>query len=182
MQKKIQKVHVVILTDGEAYQPSYNVDRSKLHDSFGVDYKGTRSINSTCMLRNRKSGKTFKLTYSNCSLKLIESIKDDLPNVSFIAFRVVERGGMRYVWSQYGMDTYNTYEEMKEQVKKGNLSLTLNSFDRFFMIPQQHLSVDSDLEVKENATKGEVSMAFRKMFKNKKTNKFMLSEFAKVIA
>ena len=184
MQKKIQKVHVVILTDGEAHQPSYNVDRSKLHDSFGIDYKGTRSINSTCMLRNRKSGKTFGLTYSNCSLKLIECIKDDLPNVSFIAFRVVERGGMRYVWSQYGMETYPDYEQMKEQVKKGNLSLTLNSFDKFFMIPQQHLSVDSDqLEsVEEGATKGEVSKAFRKMFKNKKTNKFMLSEFAKVIA
>jgi hypothetical protein len=184
MMKKIQKVHVVILTDGEAHQPSYNVDRSKLHDSFGVDYKGTRSINSTCMLRNRRSGKTYGLTYSNCSLKLIECIKDDLPNVSFIAFRVVERGGMRYVWTQYGMDTYNTYEEMKEQVKKGNLSLKLNSFDRFFMIPQQHLSVDSDQleQVDEGATKREVSMAFRKMFKNKKTNKFMLSEFAKTIA
>ena len=184
MQKKIQKVHVVILTDGEAHQPSYNVDRSKLHDSFGVDYKGTRSINSTCMLRNRKSGKTFGLTYSNCSLKLIECIKDDLPNVSFIAFRVVERGGMRYVWTQYGMETYPDYEKMKEEVKKGNLSLTLNSFDKFFMIPQHHLSVNSDqLEsVDEGASKREVSMAFRKMFKNKKTNKFMLSEFAKVIA
>ena len=91
MMKKIQKVHVIILTDGEAYQPSYNVDRSKLHDGFGLDHKGTRSINSTCMLRNRKSGKTYGLTYSNCSLKLIECIKDDLPDVSFIAFRVIER-------------------------------------------------------------------------------------------
>ena len=184
MMKKIQKVHVVILTDGEAHQPSYNVDRSKLHDSFGVDYKGTRSINSTCMLRNRKSGKTYGLDYSNCSLKLIECIKDDLPDVSFIAFRVVERGAMRYVWTQYGMDTYPNYEVMKEQVKKGNLSLTLNSYDKFFMIPQQHLSVDSDQleQVEEGASKGEVSKAFRKMFKNKKTNKFMLSEFAKVIA
>ena len=91
---------------------------------------------------------------------------------------------MRYVWSQYGMETYPDYEQMKEQVKKGNLSLTLNSFDKFFMIPQHHLSVDSDqLEsVDEGASKREVSMAFRKMFKNKKTNKFMLSEFAKVIA
>ena len=184
MMKKIQKVHVIILTDGEAYQPSYNVDRSKLHDGFGLDHKGTRSINSTCMLRNRKSGKTYGLTYSNCSLKLIECIKDDLPNVSFIAFRVVERGGMRYVWTQYGMETYPDYEVMKEQVKKGNLSLTLNSYDKFFMIPQHHLSVDSDQleQVEEGASKGEVSKAFRKMFKNKKTNKFMLSEFAKAIA
>ena len=184
MMKKIQKVHVVILTDGEAHQPSYNVDRSKLHDGFGLDHKGTRSINSTCMLRNRKSGKTYGLTYSNCSLKLIECIKDDLPNVSFIAFRVVERGGMRYVWTQYGMETYPDYEVMKEQVKKGNLSLTLNSYDKFFMIPQNHLSVDSDQleQVEEGASKGEVSKAFRKMFKNKKTNKFMLSEFAKAIA
>jgi len=184
MMKKIQKVHVIILTDGEAHQPSYNVDRSKLHDGFGLDHKGTRSINSTCMLRNRKSGKTYGLTYSNCSLKLIECIKDDLPNVSFIAFRVVERGGMRYVWTQYGMETYPDYEVMKEQIKKGNLSLTLNSYDKFFMIPQHHLSVDSDQleQVEEGASKGEVSKAFRKMFKNKKTNKFMLSEFAKAIA
>ena len=184
MMKKIQKVHVVILTDGEAHHPSYNVDRRKLHDSFGVDYRGTRSITSTCMIRNRKSGKTYGLNYSNASLKLIECIKDDLPNVSFIAFRVVERGGMRYVWSHYGMETYPNYEQMKEEVKKGNLSLTLNSFDKFFMIPQQHLSVDSDQleQVDEGATKREVSKAFRKMFKNKKTNKFMLSEFAKTIA
>jgi hypothetical protein len=184
MMKKIQKVHVVILTDGEAHQPSYNVDRSKLHDGFGLDHKGTRSINSTCMLRNRKSGKTYGLTYSNCTLKLIECIKDDLPNVSFIAFRVVERGGMRYVWTQYGMETYPDYEVMKEEVKKGNLSLTLKSYDKFFMIPQHHLSVDSDQleQVEEGASKGEVSKAFRKMFKNKKTNKFMLSEFAKAIA
>ena len=184
MMKKIQKVHVIILTDGEAHQPSYNVDRSKLLDGFGLDHRGTRSINSTCMLRNRKSGKTYGLTYSNCSLKLIECIKDDLPDVSFIAFRVIERGGMRYVWTQYGMDTYPDYEVMKEQIKKGNLSLTLNSYDKFFMIPQHHLSVDSDQleQVEEGASKGEVSKAFRKMFKNKKTNKFMLSEFAKAIA
>ena len=52
------------------------------------------------------------------------------------------------------------------------------------MIPQNHLSVDSDQleQVEEGASKGEVSKAFRKMFKNKKTNKFMLSEFAKTIA
>ena len=91
---------------------------------------------------------------------------------------------MRYVWTQYGMETYPDYEVMKEQVKKGNLSLTLNSYDKFFMIPQHHLSVDSDQleQVEEGASKGEVSKAFRKMFKNKKTNKFMLSEFAKAIA
>ena len=178
----LQKCHVVILTDGEAHPPSYNVDRSKLHGDFNLDSRGTRNIGTHCMLRNKKSARTFQISYGTSTQKLIECVKDDLPNVSFIAFRVVERGAMRYVYNQYGFDTYDTYEEMREQVKKGNLSLTMSSFDRFFMIPQQHLSVDSDLEVKENATKGEVSRAFRKMFKNKKTNKFMLSEFAKVIA
>ena len=178
----LQKCHVVILTDGEAHPPSYNVDRSKLHGDFNLDSRGTRNIGTHCMLRNKKSARTFQISYGTSTQKLIECVKDDLPNVSFIAFRVVERGAMRYVYNQYGFDTYDTYEQMREQVKKGNLSLTMSSFDRFFMIPQQHLSVDSDLEVKENATKGEVSRAFRKMFKNKKTNKFMLSEFAKVIA
>ena len=178
----LQKCHVVILTDGEAHPPSYNVDRSKLHGDFNLDSRGTRNIGTHCMLRNKKSARTFQISYGTSTQKLIECVKDDLPNVSFIAFRVVEKGAMRYVYNQYGFDTYDTYEEMRDQVKKGNLSLTMSSFDRFFMIPQQHLSVDSDLEVKENATKGEVSRAFRKMFKNKKTNKFMLSEFAKVIA
>ena len=184
--KKTQIPYEVYAFTNDSWQLNKKCDEDQPYTS----YRNTSSdllvaVSYTpCMLRNRKSGKTYGLNYSNCSLKLIECIKDDLPNVSFIAFRVVERGGMRYVWTQYGMETYPDYEVMKEQIKKGNLSLTLNSYDKFFMIPQNHLSVDSDQleQVEEGASKGEVSKAFRKMFKNKKTNKFMLSEFAKAIA
>jgi len=180
----VQKCHVIMLTDGEAHHPSYNVDRSKLHHDFDLDHKGSKSVHSQCMLRNKRTSKTYSLSHSNATQRLIECVKDDLPNVSFIAFRIVERGGLRYVYNQYGFDTYDTYEQMKEEIKKGNLSLTMRSFDKFFMIPQQHLHVDSDVldQVQEGSAKKDVSRAFRKMFKNKKTNKFMLSEFAKQIA
>jgi hypothetical protein len=51
-----------------------------------------------------------------------------------------------------------------------------------FGIPQAGLNADSELNVDDNAKKAEVSKAFRKMFKGKKTNKLVLSTFVGQIA
>ena len=60
--------------------------------------------------------------------------------------------------------------------------MKLDSFDLMFGIPQSGLTVDTDLNVSDDAKKADVSKAFRKMFKNKRTNKFVLQQFADQIA
>tara|TARA_Y100001963_G_scaffold157664_1_gene254505 strand:- start:1359 stop:3554 length:2196 start_codon:yes stop_codon:yes gene_type:complete len=185
----LQKCHVIILTDGEGQHSSYNVDRTDTNSYYGydLDKHGTRSIGYNAIIRNRKTGRTFANSYSRggFTMKLIEAVKDSLgQDVSFIGFRILERGGLQNFYNAYGYNSYDNYEEYKLAIRKGNAHLTMESFDKFFIIPQKDLNVNSDLldDVEDGSSKRQVSSAFRKMFKNKKTNKFILQSFAKQIA
>ena len=185
----LQKCHVIVLTDGEGQHSSYNIDRSETNQVYGynLDKYGTRAIGYNTIIRNRKTGKTFAMGHSrgDFTMKLIEAVKDSIDsNVSFIGFRILERGGLKHFYNAYGYHSYNDYDEYRAAIRKGDAHLTMESFNKFYIIPQKDLNVDSDIleDVEDGSSKRQVSQAFRKMFKSKKTNKFILQSFAKQIA
>ena len=177
--ERLQKCHVICLTDGEGYSPSYNRER-KYHHSGEVS-RGRARLGYNSMLRNRNSGRMWKVSEYDFTNTCVECVKSELPGVSYIGFRVLGRGDIRSFTSYFGNGTSS--DELQSTIrKKGSVCMRLDSFDMMFGIPQAGLNADSDLNVDNSAKKADVSKAFRKMFKNKKTNKFVLQQFANQIA
>ena len=58
---KVEKVNCVILTDGEGYQLEYH--RTIHRSLMGESYFGRGNFNDGCVLRNRKTGKTYNCGY-----------------------------------------------------------------------------------------------------------------------
>ena len=52
----------------------------------------------------------------------------------------------------------------------------------WFAMNGNNIHVDDELEVEQGAEKRKITAAFRKMNKNKKSNKFMVKEFISQIA
>lgn len=181
---KLQKCHAIVLTDGEGYSPSYNITRKSYHD--GTTCKGRRSLYPGCVIRSLKTGRTYSVNYSNADFtsQLMRCVKDELPGVSYIGFRILEKGSLRNFFYWYGMGSqYKTMDEMRDDIKKNNsVCMKTEAFDLFFGLPQTSLDTNANMEVGDDASKREVATAFRKMFKNKKTNKFVLQTFVEQIA
>jgi len=181
---KVQKCHAIVLTDGEGYCPSYNVIRKTYYD--GGEQKGRRPLYKGAVIRNTKNGRTYSPADMDGEFtsKLIEYVKDEIAGVSFVGFRILERGSLRSFWYWYGKESqYNSLDHMREDLKKNNsVCMKSKAFDLYFGLQQSSMSVDADLKVDDDASKREIGNAFRKMFKGKKTNKFVLQKFVEQIA
>ena len=182
---KVQKCHAILLTDGEGYAPAYNVLRKRYDE--GVEYKGRRALYPSCVIRNHKNGRTYSVDYSSVEItnQLMRYVKDELPGVSFIGFRILERGAIRNFFNWYGSDSqYTSSDEMREEIRKNNsVCIKSKAFDLFFGLPQSSLDTNANLDdISDDASKREVAAAFKKMFKNKKSNKFVLQTFVEQIA
>lgn len=181
---KVQKCHAIVLTDGEGYCPSYNVIRKTYFD--GEAQKGRRALYKGSVIRNIKNGRTYspKDMDGDFTSKLIEYVKDDIAGVSFVGFRILERGSLRNFWYWYGENSqYKNVDHMRDELKKNNsICMKTKAFDLYFGLQQSSMSVDADLKVEDDASKREIGNAFRKMFKGKKTNKFVLQKFVEQIA
>ena len=177
---QLQKSHIVIFTDGEGYDASYN-RRSSYDDSImasSVPYDSAI----------RANGRTFHVLSNRCDFtnKLVEAVKSTLPNTSFIGFRVLATGDTRSFTYYYAREL--TVEYIKSEIRKKGCICVKNpkGMDLMFGLPQKNLNLDTDLDdtmpTKDNITKSDISRAFRKTFKNKKSNKLVCQTFISQIA
>jgi len=179
---KLQKCHVITLTDGEGFHLSYN----KMRESYYGNHKElmpTGIVPSRTVIRHK--GRTFTGAYCepDFTCKLVEAIKSDIPNCNFIGIRLLERGGLNRFYHYYGRDSFESIDEAKMTLrKKGLISFQTLSFDMWFAMNSNNISADDSLDVEQGAEKRKITAAFRKMNKGKKTNKFMVKEFIKQIA
>ena len=179
---KLQKCHVIVLTDGEGYHSSFNQMREsyygnemKMHHSGLAPWKTTIRVGSKSFV-GAKSESEF-------TCKLVEAIKSDIPNCNFIGIRILEKGGGRQFYNYYARHHYNFYDEMKDQMRKnGAVFINTKSFDLWCAVQQTTLHSDDELEVDAGVEKRKIAQAFRKMNKNKKSNKLIVKEFIKQIA
>tara|TARA_B100000945_G_scaffold205556_1_gene165295 strand:- start:4831 stop:5769 length:939 start_codon:yes stop_codon:yes gene_type:complete len=179
-ENKVQKSHIVIFTDGEGYDASYN-RRSSYDDSImasSVPYDSAI----------RANGRTFHVLSNRCDFtnKLIEAVKSTLPDTSFIGFRVLATGDTRSFTHYYARNL--TVEYIKGEIRKKGCVCVKDpkGMDLMFGLPQKNLNLDTDLDdtmpEKDNITKSDISRAFRKTFKNKKSNKIVCQTFISQIA
>ena len=179
---KLQKCHVIVLTDGEGYHSSFNKMYESSYDgSITMNHSGLAPWKTTI----RVGSKSFvgAKCESEFTCKLVEAIKSDIPNCNFIGIRILEKGGGRQFYNYYARNHYNFYDEMKDQMRRnGAVFINTKSFDLWCAVQQTTLHCDDELEVDAGVEKRKIAQAFRKMNKNKKSNKFMAKEFIKQIA
>ena len=179
----VQKVQCIILTDGESCGLGYHVEIQRRWES--EPFLGARQIPSwKGILRDRKLGRTYTFNgiHSGFTKTMLINLKENFPNTNFIGIRVLEGRDANYFISNNSEDEIES-QKVKESYRK-NKSFTLKNtgYDAYFGIASSALSSDTDFEVREDATKGQIKSAFIKSLRGKKTNKRVLSEFISLVA
>ena len=75
-----------------------------------------------------------------------------------------------------------TGEDSVKSVRKDKFfSLKTSGYDSYFLMVDSSLSVDTEFEVEEGATKAKIKSAFAKNLKSKALNKKVLSQFMDLV-
>ena len=175
----LQKVNVCILTDGESASATYGrkVRRDYVED---YDVRPGRVDYNTC-LRDRQTGRVYKPfngNFSEVTSTFIQQVRDRHPEVSIVGFRILSARELSTFVGRYG-SRETSYEEVQKQWKKDKSAIIPNpmSFTALYAIANTALDDDAEFEVAQDATKGQITRAFKKMLKTKGSNKKLLSSF-----
>ena len=187
---RIQKVNVVILTDGEANHMSYDLDMKK---RYGYDSSklGCNGISNENALRDTKIGHVYR--NFNCgSYKsgitgiLLENLKDNFPEVNVIGFRILSGSSFSYMYRDYYNEMNKTIESpdiiMTQWRKEKTFEINGMGYDALYLIASNNLSAVATMNVAEDASDSDIGKAFRTMLKKKATNKKLLSSFATLVS
>ena len=179
----VEKVQCVILTDGEAPPLKYH----KLFERLGQydePFIGTNGLGRNAFIRDRKTGRTYSLdvAWYNQTNILLRILRDRMPSVNFVGIRVLAPRDAAPFIRQYA-GAPSDYEKMHKTWKKEKSFTIKNSgYHKYFGLSSAAMSQDSDFDVKEDATKGQIKTAFVKSLRSKKMNKKVLGEFIELIA
>jgi hypothetical protein len=187
-QHKLQKVNVVILTDGEGNHLAYDVDVANRH-GVPYNYLGTNHISSVNALRDRKIGYVYRNfnmgnVNSNLTAILLENLKDNFPEVNLIGFRIASGSTFSYLYREFHEVAGGVHPEeaMKDWRKNKSYEINGMGYDALYVISSNDLSSNATMTVDEEATTADISKAFRTMLKKKATNKKLLSSFATLVS
>lgn len=183
---KLQKVHTIILTDGEASSLPYFTEVCGKYDH---SYVGCRNFyTNSSFIRDRKTGHVYKndpnldhhTAYTDL---LLRYLRNKYPNVSFIGMRILSSGESGSFIRKYFSANFESSVKLQEQWRKEkSVSIKTNGYHSYFGIASNSLSDDSDFIVSDNATKTEIRNALKKYVNGKKVNKKILNEFVGLIA
>ena len=180
---KLQKVQCVILTDGEAQPLKFSKDFQRHWES--NPYLGTNYIGSHCVLRDRKTGRTYSFSdlegWNGVTDKFLLNLRDNFPSTNFIGIRVLaSRDAGQFVRNYTGYtESYETI--MKRWKKEKSFAIKTSGYHTYFGLSSNALANDDEFEVQEDATKAQIKRAFVKSLKTKKMNKKILGEFIELV-
>jgi len=179
-----EKVQCVVLTDGESQPLKYHREVQRQWED--EPYMGTNYFGESCVLRDRKLGKTYISKDSSryeCTDMLLHNLRDNFTQTNFIGIRVLpSREGGSFIRRYCGYETDATNKMMHRWKKERSFAITTSGYHTYFGMASSALNNDGELVVKEDATKAEIKRAFAKSLKGKKMNKKILSEFIELVA
>ena len=183
-ENNVEKVQCIVLTDGEANSMPYHV---MVKDYFNSDEwkMGLKAVNaSSCSLRDRSLGKVYRFGYSwwNFTEVLINNLQDKFPSSNFIGIRVLPVREGSNIIRRYCDDPADYEKCLKDWRKLKTFTIKSSGYDAYFGLSSSALADDTEFEVKEGATKGQIKTAFVKSLKTKKLNKKVLGEFVSLVA
>jgi hypothetical protein len=172
----LQKVQCVILTDGEANHLSYC--KPWYSERYGEKEGTAHLTRGHSYLRNRKTGHTYKIGdyFYQFTELLLSDLKESFPYTNFIGIRLAGTRDINSMVRRY------TGEDSVKSVRKDKFfSLKTSGYDSYFLMVDSSLSVDTEFEVEEGATKAKIKSAFAKNLKSKALNKKVLSQFMDLV-
>ena len=146
---------------------------------------GLKPVNaSSCSLRDRSLGKVYRFGYSwwNFTEVLINNLQDKFPSSNFIGIRVLPVREGSNIIRRYCDDPADYEKCLKDWRKLKTFTIKSSGYDAYFGLSSSALADDTEFEVKEGATKGQIKTAFVKSLKTKKLNKKVLGEFVSLVA
>lgn len=181
---KVQKINVCILTDGESNGISYDID---LTEQRNYPCMINSYANEFTQLRDRKLGRVYRKPMGNIkddiTTILLENIKDNFPEVNLIGFRIACGSDFGYMYRLINeVRAYEAEEAMKVWRKQKCWEFKKIGYDSWYILSSTSLSDSTEFCVADDASKNEISKAFREMLKAKTTNKKILNSFAALIA
>jgi len=183
-ENKLQKVHCIVLTDGEANQLVHHKEVQRRWDK--DPYIGTGYINPmSSFIRDRKLGTTYKVGYGYHEFTdvLLKNLKDKFSSMNFIGIRVLESRNFSRFVQMYHSQLDKQYEKIRNDWRKvKSFTITKSGYDAYFGMSATALSQDTEFEVAEDATKSQIKSAFVESLKTKKLNKKVLGEFISLVA
>ena len=182
-QENLQKIHCVILTDGESCHIPYHKEFNRKWDQPGDTYIGSARLSFNSYVRSRKTGKVHEVPqeWSKFTETLLTCVKDENPTVNFIGIRIIERDVSSFIRQSTGWYSDEYDHAIKQWKKEKCVSLSSNGYTKKFGFSAYFMSQEVDFDVKEDATKTQIKSAFIKSLKAKKLNKKILGEFVEVI-
>ena len=181
-QNDLQKVNVCILTDGEACQASYG--RKYYNDHKDEYYVRPRRLDHSTVLRDRTTGRVYAMNdgWGEMTNTFIQQLRDRNAGVNVLGFRIMGGSGLSGFVSTYA--NLANYDQVQKQWKKTKSAIIPNpkSYTALYAISNTTIDADTEFDVESGAKKGEISKAFKKMLKNKSTNKKLLNSFIEYVA
>ena len=181
---KVEKVHVAVLSDGEA---AYSAEWRE------TDWNGKKDINKSCIrhnthIRDRRNGKTFApFKYggqggSTTTNQILRYLKGRFPQCNFLGFRIASnREVNRYLDDAF----YPKYEKIarlkKEWTKNKSLCAPMMGYQELYFLSSKNLNTEVEFDPKSDS-KADIKRAFTKSLKGKANNKKILSSFITQIA
>ena len=177
----LQKVNVCILTDGEACTSAYGAEYDRGEGDIVIR---ARRIDYGVALRDRTTGRTYEqFTYSTSTNVFLKQLRDRNPDVNVLGFRILSGSSLMNFVSNYGSPDCN-YAEIQKQWKKDKSAVIKSpaGLTELYAINNKALDNDTEFVVKDNAKKGDITRAFKKMLANKSVNKKLLNAFVSKVS
>jgi len=185
-ENNLQKVHTLVLTDGEACPLNYcvNISRTEFNE-----YVGVRTFNpKKCFLRDRKTGHVYAANpnidvHTSFTDILLRYLRNRYPDVNFIGMRVLGSGEANTFMRRYLNNDQTAMTKVQNSWKKQrSFSIHTEGYHTYFGLSSNSLSSDTSFVVSDNASNTEIRNAFKKYMSSKKFNKKVLNEFIDLIA
>ena len=182
----VEKLNVVILTDGESNSSSEWVHRDYTRtDGQTVSNIFSSAVRDNTRLRHRRSGRVFKPCsgwqqgdFTDALLQYVQEVHKD---VNILGFRIGSNRECTRVIQRY-QGFSGSVKTLQNFKKDRSIAITESGYEELYLIVSSALDNDVEFEVKEDATKSQIRSAFRKTLKGKAANKKILSSFVSKIA
>ena len=180
---KLQKVHCVILTDGEANHLNYHRLVHRHWDPEPV--MGTSHMRLGVHIRDRKLGTTYRVTgsWSNFTKIMLNNLKDKFPSMNVVGIRILGGRDANAFIKEHCKAHSDVYlKTLSDWQKHRSFNIKTAGYDAYFALSATSLNQDTEFEVAEGASKAKIKSAFAKSLKTKKLNKKVLGEFISLVA
>ena len=184
-QNKVEKVHLINLTDGEGSPISRWTKTHRYYEHSGEDRFFARDLHH-CQLRDRKLGRIYPpftpaQSYYGQSDTYVQNLRDLFPNTNVISIRLVSGNDFNRV--NRNLEWEQREAAFTEWKKHKSFIDTKSCYTRSLYIHSKSFDESAnEFVVADEATKAQIKRAFTKSLKNKKTSKRILSEFISLVA